>query len=198
MSPLIGNAIAPAKEARSRPNGNGNSPRPAGIGSPSCYAISSARRRWPCGSQYAPAFHDNDIECHVLRSLTAEDLSEIGIASVGYRRRLLDAIVSLPAPAPAAERSQSQEIPTGWMLSDELVLPSGPSTRRATTRIIIASSAAEASSPGTPAGPPNPPSRSNPHKSRRALGLAQLIFSAPSRLQRSEDAGRPPLGAPPR
>jgi class 3 adenylate cyclase len=46
--------------------------------------------------QYEPAFRENDIDFEVLRSLTAEDLREIGIASVGHRRRLLEAIQALP------------------------------------------------------------------------------------------------------
>ena len=45
--------------------------------------------------QYAPAFRDNDIDGEVLRRLTAEDLRELGVASVGHRRRLLDAIAAL-------------------------------------------------------------------------------------------------------
>ncbi|HJU19277.1 MAG TPA: AAA family ATPase [Stellaceae bacterium] len=53
--------------------------------------------------QYAAAFRDNDIDDAVLRRLTAEDLRELGVASVGHRRRLLDAIAALGAPAPAAD-----------------------------------------------------------------------------------------------
>jgi len=57
--------------------------------------------------QYAPVFRANDIDEEVLRRLTAEDLRELGVASIGHRRRLLDAIASrrdrratgaLPAP----------------------------------------------------------------------------------------------------
>jgi len=40
----------------------------------------------------------------VLTSLTADDLKEIGIAAVGHRRRLIEAIAALRAAAePAAE-----------------------------------------------------------------------------------------------
>jgi class 3 adenylate cyclase/predicted ATPase len=52
--------------------------------------------------QYAPAFRDNDIDARVLPGLTAEDLRDIGITSVGHRRLLLQAIAALrepPAPA---------------------------------------------------------------------------------------------------
>ncbi|HEY1431712.1 MAG TPA: adenylate/guanylate cyclase domain-containing protein, partial [Stellaceae bacterium] len=47
--------------------------------------------------QYAPAFHENDIDGDLLRRLTAEDLRELGVASVGHRRRLLDAIAAFSA-----------------------------------------------------------------------------------------------------
>jgi hypothetical protein len=35
-------------------------------------------------------FRDNDIDWEVLRRLTADDLRELGVASIGHRRRLLD------------------------------------------------------------------------------------------------------------
>ena len=55
--------------------------------------------------QYAPGFRDNDIDGEVLRRLTGEDLRELGIASVGHRRRLLDAIAALSDTQPAPEAS---------------------------------------------------------------------------------------------
>src|SRR5262245_21157588 len=63
---------------------------------------------WLCGlglDQYAATFRDNDIDDAVLRRLTAEDLREPGVASVGHRRRLLDAIAFLSAPAVTADTS---------------------------------------------------------------------------------------------
>ena len=51
--------------------------------------------------QYVPAFHDNDVDGHVLPDLTAEDLIAIGVTSVGHRRKLLSAIAALGAEAPA-------------------------------------------------------------------------------------------------
>ena len=47
--------------------------------------------------QHERAFRENDINGDLLRSLTAEDLRDLGITSVGHRRRLLDAIKALPA-----------------------------------------------------------------------------------------------------
>src|SRR5215469_13490126 len=56
--------------------------------------------------QYAPAFRDNDIDADVVPRLTPEDLTAVGILSVGHRRKLLDAIAALRAePAPAGERA---------------------------------------------------------------------------------------------
>jgi len=54
--------------------------------------------------RYEAAFRDNEIDRQVLTSLTADDLKEIGIAAVGHRRRLIEAIAALRAAAePAAE-----------------------------------------------------------------------------------------------
>jgi class 3 adenylate cyclase/predicted ATPase len=53
--------------------------------------------------QYEQAFRDNDVDARVLRGLTAEDLREIGVASVGHRRLILQAIAGMcAAPPPAA------------------------------------------------------------------------------------------------
>jgi class 3 adenylate cyclase len=48
-------------------------------------------------AQYAPSFRANDITTALLPSLTADDLKELGVSSVGHRRRLLDAIAALSA-----------------------------------------------------------------------------------------------------
>jgi len=49
--------------------------------------------------QYAPAFRDNDVDGEVWRRLSGEDPRELGIRSIGHRRRLLDAISVLDAAA---------------------------------------------------------------------------------------------------
>src|SRR5713226_2874426 len=69
--------------------------------------------------QYARAFRDNDIDGEVLLRLTAEDLRELGVATIGHRRRLLAAIAALgdaqpaaepsPAPAPALDAASAAE-----------------------------------------------------------------------------------------
>lgn len=45
--------------------------------------------------RYETAFRDNDVDAAVLPSLTAEDLKELGVSSIGHRRRLLDAVAAL-------------------------------------------------------------------------------------------------------
>src|SRR5262245_38505378 len=51
--------------------------------------------------QYEAAFRENEIDDTVLPRLTAEDLRELGVGSVGHRRKLLDAIADLHAEASA-------------------------------------------------------------------------------------------------
>ena len=47
--------------------------------------------------EYEAAFRDNKIDDRSLPSLTAEDLKELGVAALGHRRILLDAIAALRA-----------------------------------------------------------------------------------------------------
>jgi predicted ATPase/class 3 adenylate cyclase len=45
--------------------------------------------------RYEAAFRENDVDLDLLHQLTAEDLKELGVATVGHRRRLLAAIAAL-------------------------------------------------------------------------------------------------------
>ncbi len=71
--------------------------------------------------QYETAFRENDVTPMVLASLTAEDLKELGVISVGHRRQLLDAIAALRAEAMPATNptraSPSQSIAERRLLS---------------------------------------------------------------------------------
>jgi predicted ATPase/class 3 adenylate cyclase len=58
--------------------------------------------------RYVPVFRDNEIDWEVLPKLTSDDLREIGVAAVGHRRKLLDAIAALGAPVPVADASGPQ------------------------------------------------------------------------------------------
>ena len=44
--------------------------------------------------EYEALFRENHIDGSVLSALTTEDLKELGIASVGHRRKLLYAIAA--------------------------------------------------------------------------------------------------------
>jgi hypothetical protein len=60
-------------------------------------------------AQYATAFRKNDITEALLAELTAEDLKDLGVATVGHRRTLLKAIAALSpetASSPLAPSSQ--------------------------------------------------------------------------------------------
>jgi class 3 adenylate cyclase/predicted ATPase len=50
-------------------------------------------------ARYEAVFRENEIDAEVLPHLTAEDLRDLGITTVGHRRKLLAAIAALPAPA---------------------------------------------------------------------------------------------------
>jgi hypothetical protein len=61
---------------------------------------------------YVQVFQANHIDAEVLQRLTADDLSALGITSVGHRRKLLDAIGALhqgTAPVAVATRPVEAE-----------------------------------------------------------------------------------------
>jgi SAM domain (Sterile alpha motif) len=49
-------------------------------------------------SEYAQRFADNDIDFSILRDLTDQDLKDLGVASLGHRRKILRAIAKLDRP----------------------------------------------------------------------------------------------------
>ena len=51
--------------------------------------------------QYEKVFRENEVDETVLPSLTAEDLKELGVAALGHRRKILDAIAGLRGDANA-------------------------------------------------------------------------------------------------
>ena len=66
--------------------------------------------------KYEAAFRENEIDETVLPSLTAEDLKELGVASLGHRRKLLDAIAALRSDAsgkaPSADAATASSAPS--------------------------------------------------------------------------------------
>ena len=45
--------------------------------------------------RYEAAFRENDVDAELLPNLTADDLKDLGVTSVGHRRQLLEAIAAL-------------------------------------------------------------------------------------------------------
>ena len=97
--------------------------------------------------QYEAVFRENEIDEAVLPNLTAEDLKELGVAALGHRRKLLDAIAALrgdanatPATAPgpatvdASPRDTAERRQVTVMFSD-LVGSTAPSARMDPTRV---------------------------------------------------------------
>ena len=62
--------------------------------------------------QYAPAFEQNHISPALLSSLSADDLKDLGVASVGHRRAMLAAIAGLRT-GPAAPKVAAPEPASG-------------------------------------------------------------------------------------
>src|SRR4051794_36841114 len=78
--------------------------------------------------QYEQAFRDNDIDTGLLPTLTADDLREIGIVSLGHRKRLLAAIATLaplplgtqpptptPPPTPTAPQAERRQLTVAFI-----------------------------------------------------------------------------------
>jgi class 3 adenylate cyclase/tetratricopeptide (TPR) repeat protein len=63
--------------------------------------------------RYEAAFRANDVDAQLLPNLTADDLKDLGITSVGHRRQLLDAIVALRIKDPPAVDPRKPASPAG-------------------------------------------------------------------------------------
>jgi class 3 adenylate cyclase len=78
--------------------------------------------------RYEAAFLENEIDETVLLKLTAEDLKELGVAALGHRRKLLDAISALRDQAnetlPSLARS-TIDGPTNKLVQGHPVVPVG-------------------------------------------------------------------------
>ena len=81
-------------------------------------------------SQYEAAFRENAIDGKVLLKLTAGDLKDLGVASVGHRRTMLSAIEALSAAlSPQASHGEAPPAPP---------LPEAPPSRRDAERRHLA------------------------------------------------------------
>jgi class 3 adenylate cyclase len=59
--------------------------------------------------QYGALFRQNDIDAEVLPSLGADDLRELGVSSLGHRKKLLTAIAALADHSKVATTPDPQE-----------------------------------------------------------------------------------------
>ncbi len=77
--------------------------------------------------RYEAAFRENDVDCELLLNLTADDLKEIGVASLGHRRRLLEAIEALRLKAmPASDAVRLPDSASGNPGSSETIAERRP------------------------------------------------------------------------
>ena len=125
--------------------------------------------------RYAATFRENDVDARLLPNLTADDLKDLGITSVGHRRQLLEAIAALrpndapprPPAAPTANagppETTAERRPLSVMFCD--LIGSTASRRGSIPRICARSSA-----PTRPASPQ--PSSSSTASSRATWATA--------------------------
>jgi len=78
--------------------------------------------------RYADAFRENDIDSEVLPNLTTDDLTAMGVTSVGHRRKLLAAITALKTEP--AQSYENHAVERGTAATS----PSSPSPTEAERR----------------------------------------------------------------
>jgi class 3 adenylate cyclase/predicted ATPase len=81
--------------------------------------------------RYEQAFQENEIAADILPKLTADDLKDIGVAIVGHRRKLLEAIAALPKPG-----FTQQVGPGAAAEAPSVALPSGGERRQLTVMFV--------------------------------------------------------------
>ena len=79
--------------------------------------------------RYAAAFRENEIDETVLTSLTTEDLKDLGVKTVGHRRKLLNAIAVLRGDAAAKASSP--------IVLDQNAVPTDTAERRQVTVMFV-------------------------------------------------------------
>jgi class 3 adenylate cyclase/tetratricopeptide (TPR) repeat protein len=62
--------------------------------------------------RYEATFRENDVDAELLPNLTADDLKDLGITSVGHRRRLLEAIDAMRLEGTQTDAAQLLSIPS--------------------------------------------------------------------------------------
>ncbi|TIN34976.1 MAG: hypothetical protein E5Y32_29850 [Mesorhizobium sp.] len=82
--------------------------------------------------QYGTAFRENNVEAEVLLRLTAEDLKDIGVSSVGHRRKLLEAIAELRESSSAVSAEGVKALTQVAELASAPASPTGADASSAT------------------------------------------------------------------
>jgi class 3 adenylate cyclase/predicted ATPase len=72
--------------------------------------------------QYASAFAENDIDFAILNKLTDSDLRELGVSSLGHRKRLLEAIADRDARTPRAASADLKALNTAGLRPPEQIV----------------------------------------------------------------------------
>jgi len=80
--------------------------------------------------KYEALFRENDIDETVLPNLTVEDLKELGVASLGHRRKLLDAIAALRTDA-------SDKAPSAGVATTSSTLSVSPEDRAERRQVTV-------------------------------------------------------------
>jgi class 3 adenylate cyclase/tetratricopeptide (TPR) repeat protein len=80
--------------------------------------------------RYEEAFRDNEVDAGILPSLTADDLKDMGVAAVGHRRKLLDAIAALNGVAGGEPSGAAPSQPTTPPPTPPTTPPTAPQPAR--------------------------------------------------------------------
>src|SRR5215831_13156016 len=114
--------------------------------------------------QYVAAFRENNVEADVLLRLTPEDLKDIGVRSVGHRRKLLATTAELRSRSSPTSVESVDEPP--HFIEHTLAARAGAERRQLTIMFIdLVGSTALAS-------------RLDPEEMRDVIGLYQAAVSA--------------------
>ena len=84
--------------------------------------------------RYAAAFRANDVDMEILPQLTAKDLRDLGVVSVGHRRKLLSTIMTLRPGSPPAGKPA---LPTSRNGSDEHPAPTVAEAERRQLTVVF-------------------------------------------------------------
>jgi class 3 adenylate cyclase len=76
--------------------------------------------------RYEATFRENDVGAELLPNLTGDDLKEIGVASFGHRRQLLEAIAALRLESTPSVDTSPMLRPTGSVNSSETLAERRP------------------------------------------------------------------------